>query len=359
MHFCTFAIRASEWSRKTTEQMNRRFNFRYALIVLALFHCVVLFAGFFAPYDFSTQNREAPFARPTRIHFVNGQGEIHLRPFVYGRMDGSAGDEKSARQVHPIRFFVHAEQEGIAADNSSWHLFGVDPPGRIFLMGTDGLGRDQFSRFLYGGRISLSAGWLAAGISLLLGAFLGAIAGFYGKILDEVLMRGSELFLALPWLYLLFAVRAFLPLQITPVRAFLLVVVVIGLVGWGRPARLVRGVVLSAKQRNYFAAARGFGASDFYLLRRHILPEVFGVLLTQAALLLPQFILAEVTLSFLGLGVGEPAASWGNQLASLQQYHVLAEYWWMYLPALALIPLFLGYQVVADELRQNTAVVVV
>ncbi|HXN24111.1 MAG TPA: ABC transporter permease, partial [Candidatus Dormibacteraeota bacterium] len=199
----------------------------------------------------------------------------------------------------------------------------------------------------------------AASLSLVLGAFIGSIAGFYGKAWDQVLMRGSELFLALPWLYLLFAVRAFLPLQITPAKAFLLVVAVIGFVGWARPARLVRGVVLSAKERNYVLAARGFGASEFYLLRRHILPQVFGLLLTQAALLVPQFVLAEVTLSFLGLGVGEPAPSWGNLLASLQQYHVLASYWWMYLPALALIPLFMGYQLLADALQERTKVVVV
>ncbi|HEX9222472.1 MAG TPA: ABC transporter permease, partial [Candidatus Acidoferrales bacterium] len=190
-------------------------------------------------------------------------------------------------------------------------------------------------------------------------ALIGSLSGFYGKALDQILMRGGELFLALPWLYLLFAVRAFLPLQITPARAFLLVVAVIGLVGWARPARLVRGVVLSAKERNFVLAARGFGASDFYLLRRHILPQISGVLLTQAALLMPQFILAEVTLSFLGLGVGEPAPSWGNMLASLQEYHVLASYWWMYLPAAALIPLFLGYQLLADALHERARLVIV
>ena len=156
-------------------------------------------------------------------------------------------------------------------------------------------------------------------------------------------MRIAELFLALPWLYLLFALRAFLPLAVSPLEAFLLVVIVIGMVGWARPARLVRGVVLSVKERDFVRAARGFGASDLYLLRRHIFPETASVLLTQAAILVPQFVLAEMTLSFLGLGVPEPISSWGNLLATLQQYSVLVSYWWMYLPALAIVPFFLGY----------------
>jgi len=166
-------------------------------------------------------------------------------------------------------------------------------------------------------------------------------------------MRFAELFLALPWLYLLFALRAFLPLAVGPLEAFFLIIAVIGAVGWARPARLVRGVVLSAKERDFVRAARGFGASNGYLLRRHILPETSSVLLTQAAILIPQYVLAEMTLSFLGLGVPEPAPSWGNLLSSLQQYSVLVSYWWMYLPALIMVPFFLGYLGLASSLQER------
>jgi peptide/nickel transport system permease protein len=164
-------------------------------------------------------------------------------------------------------------------------------------------------------------------------------------------MRVAELFLALPWIYLLFAIRAFLPLAVPPLQAFLLVVAVIGAVGWARPARMIRGVVLSTKEREFVRAARGFGASGGYLLRRHILPETASVILTQAAILVPQFVLAEMTLSFLGLGVPEPVPSWGNLLASLQHYNVLVSYWWMYLPTIAMVPFFLGYLVLASLLQ--------
>jgi peptide/nickel transport system permease protein len=163
-------------------------------------------------------------------------------------------------------------------------------------------------------------------------------------------MRTSEIFAALPWLYLLLALRAFLPLHMSPAETFLLLITVIGVLGWSRPARLARGIVLSAKERNYVVAARGFGATEWYLLRRHVLPQTRAVILTQAAVLIPQYILAEVTLSFLGLGVADPVPSWGNMLSALQQYSVLASYWWMIIPGFLLVPVFLSYHVLAQSL---------
>ncbi|HKV27172.1 MAG TPA: ABC transporter permease [Candidatus Acidoferrales bacterium] len=328
-----------------------------ALILLAGLHGLVLFAGFFAPYSSSAQDRELPFAPPTRIHFIDAQGTFHARPFVYGLKDdpktfGSLAADST--QMYPLHFFVRGSSYKVACMfESNLHLFGVSGTGRIFLMGSDGYGRDQFTRFLYGGQISLAAGLIAAALSVLLGIIIGALAGFYGGWIDDVLMRGGELFLALPWLYLLFAVRAALPLHIAQWQVFLLLIAVIGLVGWARPARLIRGMVLSAKERNFVVAARTFGASDAYLLRRHVLPQTYGVILTQVALLVPQYVLAEVTLTFLGLGVGEPMPSWGSLLASLQQYYVLSSYWWMFLPALLLVPVFLAYYMAADALQER------
>jgi peptide/nickel transport system permease protein len=189
---------------------------------------------------------------------------------------------------------------------------------------------------------------LAAFLSLGLGLALGTAAGFYGGWLDRLLMRTGELVMALPWLYLLLAVRASLPLHITSTQAFFLIVAIIGGVGWVRPARLIRGVVLSARERGFVLAARGFGASDAYLIRRHILPFIVDVVLTQATVLIPQYILAEVALSFLGLGVGEPVPSWGNMLAEAQQYHALVAHIWMLAPGFAIIPVLLAYLLLAD-----------
>ena len=340
--------------------MKRNLKFWAASALLAGIHLLLIFPGFFAPYDYSAQNREFSYAPPSRLHFVDRAGKTHFRPFTYALVrddQNSGGYVEESNKPIPIRFFVRGSSySALGTFRCSLHLFGVETPGKFWLMGTDQFGRDEFSRVLYGGRISILAGLIATLLSLILGTILGALAGFYSGWSDVLLMRGVELFLALPWLYLLLTVRASLPLHISTIDTFLLLAAVLGLVGWARPARLVRGMVLSVKERNYVQSARGFGASGFYLLRRHILPQLSSVLLTQAALLVPQFVLAEVTLSFLGLGVSEPVPSWGNLLACLQQYYVLTSYWWMLFPALVLVPFFAGYQMLAAELaRRNSA----
>jgi len=324
---------------------------------LAGLHLILLFAGFFAPYDPTLQNRDLPYASPTRLHFKDDSG-FHLRPFVYASMSVPGGDQPESyegsykedhRQEYPVRFFVRGPSyKWLSNYETTLHLFGVTEPCKLFLFGTDGYGRDEFSRVLFGGQISVAAGITATLITLLTGSILGIIAGYYGRWIDESLMGVTELFLSLPWLYFLLGVRAFLPLHLSTIRTFFLLTGVIGLIGWARPARLVRGLVLSSRNRNYVLAARGFGGSDFYLLRRHILPEAFGLLSTQAALLVPRYIAAEVTLSFFGLGVNEPTPSWGNMLSTLQQYRILVSYAWLWAPACALVVTSVLYSSLAD-----------
>jgi len=336
--------------------VSHRRKLRTALLALSALHLMILCAGFFAPYDPTAQDRRHPYAPPTRLHFVDTSGHFHVRPFFYPiPLDEIAAQQSSTNRSRsvPLRFFeVGAPYHLFGIIPVRLHLFGANE-APLYLLGSDAFGRDLFSRILYGGQISLLAGLLGAALTLVLGLCVGATAGYFGGWGDALLMRLAELFLALPWLYLLFALRAFLPLSVSHIQAFLLVTLVIGAVGWARPSRLVRGIVLSARERDFVRAARGFGASGCYLLRRHILPQTTSVLLTQAAILVPQFVLAEMTLSFLGLGVPEPAPSWGNLLASLQQYSVLVSYWWMYLPALVIVPFFLGYLALASLLQQN------
>jgi peptide/nickel transport system permease protein len=331
----------------------RRVSLGLAAGFLALLYLGALGAGFLAPYGFDEQDREHTYAPPSRLHFRDGEGRLHLRPFLYIGVErpGAPGVYAEDRtRAFPVRFLVPAPP---GRTGFRVRLFGVEEPARIFLLGTDRFGRDQLSRLLYGARISLFSGLLAAALAVGLGLLAGAAAGFRGGWLDQLLMRTSELFLALPWLYLLLAVRAVLPLDLAPSGSFLLLVAVLGAVGWAQPARLVRGAVLSARSRDYVLAAQGFGGSDLYVLRRHVLPQAVGVALTQLALLVPQYVLAEVAMSFLGLGVAEPVPSWGTMLAELERYEVLISYRWMLWPAVLLTGVVLSYHTLAEHIRKR------
>lgn len=263
-------------------------------------HLAALFAGTLAPYDPTEQRRSMPFEAPT-----------------------------------------------------GWT--SRDPAAPIFVLGSDQFGRDQFSRLLFALRHSLAAAIAAAMLALALGTLAGVVAGWAGGWTDVLFMRLTELFVSLPWLYLLLAGRAFLPLDAPPIHALLLFVVLAGAIGWARPARLVRGVVLSAKEREYVQAARGFGGKPVYLMRTHVLPQLRPLLWTQGALTIPKYMLAETTLSFLGLGIGEPVPSLGGLLANLQQYHMLTSYWWMYLPAIVMITACAAWQAVSHQSKMEIA----
>jgi peptide/nickel transport system permease protein len=333
--------------------MNERVRLKAATLWLAALHIGAAGAGFFAPADCTEQDRSAPLIPPTPIHFISPDGGFHMRPFVcaWTPRPGTRAYSEDCTQRFQIHFFVPGTPYHLARlFPSRIHLFGVSRPGAVRLMGTDDFGRDQYSRFLFGGQVSLSAGLLACAVCLALATVLGILAGYYSGWIDDVIMGASEISLALPWLYLLLSLRALLPLDAPPLTAFVITVVLLGLVGWARPARLIRGTVLSASTREYVVMSRGFGASDRHIFLTHILPQLRSLIATQGAVLIPRYILAEVVLSFLGLGVSEPDASWGTMLARAQHYSVLVSCWWMLLPGVLLVPIFLSFGSVARSM---------
>ena len=332
---------------------SRRPGLRAALAFLVVFHAAVFCAEFLAPCGETDQDRGYVYGPPTPLYWLDPASHRFIGPFVCGSIPLAGGAyQPDCRRRFALLLFPAVSPYRLAGVLPLSHrLLAPASPGLWHPLGTDALGRDVFSRILFGARSSLTVGWLATLLTLMIGAPLGLAAGYLGGWADELLMRLAEVFLALPWLYLLLAVRAFLPISLAPSQASLLLVVLIGITGWARPARLARGIALSARERPYVQAARGFGASGPYLVFRHLLPEASGVLLTQAALLLPQYMLAGIALSFLGLGVSEPAADLGTMIGTLRELYAWPLYWWLIAPALVVAVLLACFEGLARSLE--------
>ena len=331
---------------------------RNVILFIALLHGLALAADLLAPYDVAEQKRLLSFAPPTRVHVVDTDGRLQ-GPFVYALRKDLADRRRYVEDTsvrYPILFWTKAEKRSIGPFDIEHRLFGTESPSGIHLWGTDRYGRDMFSRTLHGARLSLFAGALAGTLAVVLGLLLGATSALLGGWVDVLLMRAAEMTLSLPWLYLLIGSRAFLPLRLDPVLVFVLTIALVGTLAWALPARLVRGVVLAAKAQDYVQAARGFGATRSHLLFRHLLPQTRDTLVTQWAILVPKCVMAEVTLSFFGLGVQEPVPSLGSLLAVLTEAHGAMARWWMFSPAVALGLAILSYHLLAEALQQRREV---
>jgi peptide/nickel transport system permease protein len=268
-------------------------------------------------------------APPMPPRMLGADGRFHA-PFVYplhleDRLERRYSEDR-ARPM-PIRFF------------SGRSIISVGQPGDPpwFPLGTDALGRDVLARLLVGARVSLGVAFVSAAGALLIGLMAGAIAGIAGSRVDEGLMRVADFVIALPAIYVVLALRAALPLVLPPLAVFWTMVGVFTLVGWPFAARGVRAIVAREAAQQYAEAARSLGASRARLLLHHLLPATRGFLLVQATLLIPAFILAEATLSFIGLGFGEPTPSWGVMLQEAGRGPILAEAPWLIAPAAAIV----------------------
>lgn len=323
--------------------------------LLALLIVGAVCADFLAPSAPAEQQREFPFAPPSRLQFVDAQSRWQWPPHVTAVKLVDQATRQYAEEstpTYPIRFWSQgAAYHWLGLFPAQTHLFTVAEPAHVFLLGTDGLGRDVWSRVLHGARLSLLIATAALLLALPLALVIGLVAGFYGGWLDFGLMRLAELFLALPALYLVIALRSALPLNLEPEQVFGALVLVISFFGWAQLARVTRGLVLALREQEYVTAALALGASDGWIIRRHLLPQLAGFALTQAALAAPGYILAEVTLSYLGLGVPEPLPSWGNMLAGAQNVQALTNYWWNLAPAVAVFITSLAFYLLAEGLK--------
>ena len=329
---------------------------RIGLMILAVLYLLSLFGGFLAPYNHRSQAKDTPFLPPTRLHFVDAQGALHTTPFIYRPRITDwlmfAYEEERA-QSYPLRFFVQGESyHWFGVMESNWHWVGVEgneTAPRLHLLGTDNLGRDVWARLLYAGQISLVIGPVGLLLAYLLGVSLGAISGYFGGWLDSALMRAAEIVMSLPTLILILAFRAAFPLSVTPRQVATMMITIFAAVGWAEVARLTRNLALAERVKDYVTSAISLGASNVRIIARHILPNITTPLLTQFALTAPTFILAEITLSFLGVGVQEPSASWGTMLADAKDLSVLKNYWWMLVPVACVFLTALAFQLLGQR----------
>ena len=328
-------------------------------IILILLYMMAIFAPFLAPYDPTSQSpgqANLTYHPPMKLRFVDRNGAFSLRPFVYQTQQSFSADRDiiylpEAEQPRPLKFFVRGwDYKLFGLFPTNVHLFGVDN-GYVYALGTDQEGRDVLSRLFIGSQISLSVGLIAIAISFTIGLLVGGISGFYGGVIDDAIQRVCEVLMSVPDFYLLLALAAALPVDWDPVKVYVLIIVILSFVGWAGMARVVRGLVLSVREREYVEAGRALGVGDFRLILRHILPSTFTYAIVAATMSVPGYILGEAGLSFLGLGIRDPMPSWGNMLSAAQSLTVLEKYEWILAPGVLIFITTLAFNFLGDGLR--------
>ena len=365
------------------QKLKRNLLARFGAIVLILFYLTVLLGDFVAPYNPYDSQLNGSLLPPTQIYWRNQDTGTWLGPHVYPTTQGPVDLETGDRMVtvdhsqpSPLRLLVKGAEykafqlmlplptqfslsapkfeekvliPGIPGDR---HLFGAVGPGKLNLLGTDEQARDQFSRLVYGGRISLSIGLVGIIISFPLGMLVGGISGYFGGMVDAVLMRFVEVLMTIPSIYLLVALAAVLPPSLTSAQRFLLIVLITSFVSWSGLARVIRGQVLSVKGREFVQATQAMGGRSLYIITRHVLPQTATYVIISATLAVPSFIVAEAVLSLIGLGIQQPDPSWGNMLSSATNASILVlQPWLIWPPAFLIVTTVLSFNLLGDGLR--------
>ena len=328
-----------------------------ALMILLMMYLCIALADFIAPYSKDFSDRNQAYAPPSPVYTVTQEGKLSL-PYTYNYIRVFEPKlyqniyQLDKTQKHYLKLFVRGEQYKILGIvPCSIHLFGTDEGGRFYLLGTDINGRDVFSRLLFGGRISLTIGFLALFILFPIGLLYGGISGYFGGWVDIIMMRFAEAVMAIPSFYLLIILASILPANMTSIQRFTLIVVILALIGWAGFARVVRGMVLSIKNEEFVQSAQTIGASKMRIIIRHILPQTTSYVIIAMTLSVPSYILSESGLSFLGLGIQQPDASWGNMLKEAQEYINILYRPWLLTPGVLIFVAVLCFNLVGDTIR--------
>lgn len=325
-------------------------------VILAFMYFTAAFAEFFAPYELQSRHPSHIYAPPQAVHFFH-EGEL-VGPFVYGwtqtlNMETLKREyEPDTNKVYPIRFLCSGDKYSFwNLFDASFHFMCPATDGYMFLFGTDRLGRDVFSRMIYGARISLTIGLIGIFISFAMGITIGGLAGYYGGWIDNIVQRLIEILRSFPEIPLWMALSAVLPPNWSPILIYFGITVILAMLDWTGLARAVRSKLLALREEDYTMAARLMGARPKRIIFRHLVPGFMSHLIATATLSIPAMILGETALSFLGLGLRPPITSWGVLLNEAQNINVVALYPWLMLPVLPVIVVILAFNFFGDGLR--------
>ena len=329
-----------------------------ALMVIMLF-VLALFPEFFSPYDFYATTLGDTYIPPAQVRFFDIDGNFLIRPFVYEQemvidpVTYQSKQELDTDNPHYVRFFVRSwEYKLFGLINTDLHLFGLaSDEVRVHLLGTDRFGRDLWGRICLAGRVSLSLSIMAALIAIIIGSSVGVISGYYGGAIDNVLQRFVEVVMSFPELPLWMALAAVIPKTWSSGQIFLVMAFIFPFLRWAVLAREVRGKVLSLRETDFILAAKEQGAGDARIIFRHLYPNVLSHVIVILTLMIPDIILAEAFLSFLGIGIQEPLTSWGFLMKSAQSLETLGQNTWILTPVIFIVIAVLGLNFLGDGLR--------
>lgn len=346
---------AGQWRLMWAKLSSHRLA-QISMVLLAVLYACAVLAGFLAPYSLGSYDSDYVDAPPTMIRLFH-EGRF-VGPFVYGL--SFERDPETLRplfvadheQIHRLEFFTQgSEWSFFGLFNSTLHLFGAEGGGRVFLFGTDSLGRDLFSRILMGSQVSLTIPLVGVAISFVLGILIGSIAGYFGGTVDFLIQRLIEILRSFPTLPLWMALAAAIPSRVPVITMFLYITVIMAFIEWTSLARVVRSKFISLKREDYVMAARVAGVRPLRIIGTHLVPGFLSYLVVAVTLAVPGMIIGETSLSFLGLGMQAPATSWGVLLQEAQDITNVAIYPWKLIPLGFVIITVLAFNFLGDGLR--------